>query len=72
MQIRELSKQAGAPAKTIRYYKDVGLLPPANRKPNGYREYEEADVERRKLVGLFNIYTAINLPVFINLLFPNA
>ena len=24
------------------------------------------------LVGLFNIYTAINLPVFINLLFPSA
>ena len=51
MQIRELSNQAGVPAKTIRYYEDVGLLPPANRKPNGYREYEEVDVERLKLVA---------------------
>ncbi len=51
MQIRELSKQAGVPAKTIRYYENIGLLPPANRKPNGYREYEEVDVERLKLVA---------------------
>ena len=51
MQIRELSDHAGVPAKTIRYYEEVDLLPPASRKPNGYREYQEADVERLKLVA---------------------
>ncbi len=51
MQIRELSNQASVPAKTIRYYEEVGLLPQASRKPNGYREYEEVDVERLKLVA---------------------
>lgn len=51
MQIRELSKQAGVNAKTIRYYEEVGILPPATRQPNGYREYEQVDVERLKLVA---------------------
>ena len=51
MQIRELSKQSGVPSKTIRYYEEVGLLPHAKRKSNGYREYENLDVERLKLVA---------------------
>ena len=51
MQIRELSNQAGVPSKTIRYYEDIGLLPPAARKSNGYREYEDVDVERLMLVA---------------------
>ena len=51
MQIRELSGSSGVPAKTIRYYEDIGLLPPAARKPNGYREYGDVDVERLKLVA---------------------
>ena len=51
MQIRELSNQAGVPSKTIRYYEDIGLLPPAARKSNGYREYEDVDVERLRLVA---------------------
>jgi DNA-binding transcriptional MerR regulator len=51
MQIRHLSKQVGVPAKRIRYYERVGLLPPATRKQNGYREYEDADIERLRLVA---------------------
>ena len=46
MQIKELSERTGLAEKTIRYYEEVGVLPPANRRPNGYREYGEADVER--------------------------
>lgn len=51
MEIRELSRQTGVPAKTIRYYEEIGLLPPAARKANGYRDYGEADVERLRLVA---------------------
>ena len=51
MKISELAEQTGVPAKTIRYYEDVGLLPLAIRKPNGYREYGEADSDRLKLVA---------------------
>jgi len=51
MKISELSEHTGVPAKTIRYYEDMGLLPTPIRKPNGYREYREADVDRLKLVA---------------------
>jgi DNA-binding transcriptional MerR regulator len=51
MEIRELVQKTSVPAKTIRYYEDIGLLPPPARKPNGYRDYADADVERLKLVA---------------------
>lgn len=51
MEIRKLVGKTGVPAKTIRYYEDIGLLPPPARKPNGYRNYSEIDVERLKLVA---------------------
>ncbi len=51
MEIRELVVLTGVPAKTIRYYEEIGLLPPPSRKPNGYREYSEADVDRLRLVA---------------------
>jgi len=51
MEIGELVKKTGVPAKTIRYYEDIELLPPPERKPNGYRFYTEADVDRLKLVA---------------------
>lgn len=51
MQISELSEQTGTPAKTIRYYEETGLLPAPSRRPNGYREYGEADIDRLKLVA---------------------
>jgi DNA-binding transcriptional MerR regulator len=34
------------PCKTIRFYEEIGLLPPAKRAPNGYRVYDDEDVER--------------------------
>jgi DNA-binding transcriptional MerR regulator len=46
-----LERFTGVPAKTIRYYEEIALLPPPNRKPNGYREYSDIDIERLKLVS---------------------
>lgn len=51
MKIQELSQQTGVSAKTIRYYEDSGVLPPPSRRPNGYREYSEIDVNRLRLVA---------------------
>lgn len=51
MQIKELSQRTKLPAKTIRYYEEIGLLPPPDRLPNGYRDYEETAVSRVKLVA---------------------
>ena len=50
MQIKELSRLTGLQDKTIRYYEEIGVLPPPKRLPNGYRNYDESDVERVKFV----------------------
>ena len=42
-QIGDLSKHADVPEKTIRYYEEIGLLPPARRSANSYRVYDAAD-----------------------------
>lgn len=51
MEIREFSELTSVPAKTIRYYEEIGLLPSPARKPNGYRDYSEADIQRLRLVA---------------------
>ena len=50
MQIREVSSRSGVPPKTVRYYEQIGLLPPARRAENRYRLYEEADIERLRFI----------------------
>jgi DNA-binding transcriptional MerR regulator len=51
MEIRELAERTNVTPKTIRYYEEIHLLPPPERKVNGYRIYSEIDVERMKLVA---------------------
>ncbi|WP_346923835.1 heavy metal-responsive transcriptional regulator [Rothia sp. (in: high G+C Gram-positive bacteria)] len=46
MQIGELAEAAGTTTKTLRYYESIGLLPPPNRTPNGYRDYPENILSR--------------------------
>ena len=50
MNIGEAAAQAGLPAKTIRYYESIGLVAPANRTENGYRDYEDRDVHTLRFV----------------------
>lgn len=45
MKISELAKQTNVPAKTIRYYENVGLLAPPTRANNGYRVYQDNSVK---------------------------
>lgn len=42
MNIKEVGAATGLPAKTIRYYEDIGLVSP-NRQSNGYRVFSESD-----------------------------
>ena len=46
MKIGELSNRTAVPTKTIRYYEEIGVLPPPERSPNGYRIYSTDAVER--------------------------
>jgi len=43
MNIGAVAERAGLPAKTIRYYEEIGLIQP-RRDPNGYRAFAERDV----------------------------
>lgn len=50
MRIGELSRRTQIPIRMLRYYEERGLLTP-QRAPNGYRHYQEADVEQATLVS---------------------
>jgi len=50
MRIGELSQHTAVPTKTIRYYEEVGVLPPAERAANGYRMYTDATIERLEFI----------------------
>jgi len=50
MNIGEAAARAGLPAKTIRYYEEVGLVRPPKRQENRYRDYDETDVHRLRFV----------------------
>lgn len=50
MNIGTVAKVSGVPAKTIRYYEEIGLIPEALRGDNGYRQYRQDDVEILRFV----------------------
>ena len=45
MKIGELSERTGIPTRMLRYYEEQGLLS-SERSANGYRSYDESDVDR--------------------------
>ncbi|HET9535459.1 MAG TPA: Cu(I)-responsive transcriptional regulator [Mesorhizobium sp.] len=45
MNVGDAALKSGLPAKTIRYYEDIGLISPA-RADNGYRDYSGDDIHR--------------------------
>jgi DNA-binding transcriptional MerR regulator len=51
MLIKDLAKQTGVAAKTIRYYESIGLLPCPPRAANNYRQYTPADAERLRFIA---------------------
>ncbi len=40
-----LAERTGCSVPTIRYYEEIGLIPAAQRRPNGHRVYNEAAQE---------------------------
>lgn len=50
MRIGELADRVGVNPKAIRYYEGIGLLPSPERRPSGYRDYTDDDVERLRFV----------------------
>ena len=50
MNIGEVSQAAGLPAKTIRYYEDIGLITPL-RGANGYRQFTQAHLHKLAFIA---------------------
>ena len=48
--IGQAVKLCQIPAKTIRYYEEIGLLAAAKRQENGYRYYDSANIAELNLV----------------------
>ncbi len=51
MNISEAADRAGLPTKTIRYYEEIGLVEPARRRDNGYRDYADRDVHMLRFLS---------------------
>ncbi len=50
MNIGTAANESGVSAKTIRYYESIGLIPPAIRAENGYRNYSLFDIQTLKFI----------------------
>ena len=50
MNIGDVAEKTGLPAKTIRYYEEIGLVEPA-RTGNGYRAFRDSDVHKLTFLG---------------------
>ena len=50
MNIGQASQEAGITSKMIRYYESIGLLPEADRRSSGYRDYSADDISRLKFL----------------------
>lgn len=46
MLIGEVARRVGVPAKTLRYYEDIGLLDPPARSSSGYRDFDDRVLDR--------------------------
>ena len=46
MRIGQLAERTGVSTQAIRYYEDLGILPPATRAQNGYRTYDTTTEDR--------------------------
>ena len=49
--IAEVADRTGFSTPTLRYYEEIGLLPPAERSAAGYRLYDDRAIERLRFVA---------------------
>ena len=50
MNISQAAQATGLPAKTIRYYEEIGLVCP-DRRDNGYRDFAPAEVHKLRFLA---------------------
>lgn len=47
----QVSKAVGVSQRMIRHYEGIGLMPPPDRRDNGYRDYPPRSVERLRFIA---------------------
>ncbi|MFC6291772.1 hypothetical protein BHU61_02895 [Macrococcus epidermidis] len=52
MNIKKVSELTGVSIRTLHYYDEIALLCP-NKKDNGYREYNDLDLDRLQHIMLY-------------------
>lgn len=50
MNVSDLAREVGIAPSAVRFYERKGILPPATRSENGYREYTDDDLCRLRIV----------------------
>ena len=50
MNISQAASATGLTSKTIRFYEEQGVIPPAQRANNGYRVYSDKQLERLRFI----------------------
>ena len=50
MNVSEFAARAGISAPAVRFYESRGVIPSPRRRKNGYRDYDESDLCRLRLV----------------------
>lgn len=50
MNISDTAAASGLPAKTIRYYEEIGLITP-DRKDNGYRDFADTHIHKLRFLA---------------------
>ncbi|UJB24142.1 MerR family transcriptional regulator (plasmid) [Staphylococcus hominis] len=56
--VNEVSKLANISNRTLRYYDEIGLLPPKYIQENGYRIYGDEEIE---ILSIILLYKAIGM-----------
>lgn len=51
MNIGQASKTTGVSERMIRHYERIGLMPPPDRRDNGYRDYAPQSIERLRFIA---------------------
>lgn len=50
MTVTQVARQAKVSPHTVRYYTRIGLLQPARRRDNGYKEFNTRELDRLKFI----------------------
>ncbi|MFZ3101695.1 MAG: MerR family transcriptional regulator [Desulfitobacteriaceae bacterium] len=53
IKIGDLAKRVGVTVRTVRYYEELGLFPPAQISPGGFRLYTEDDLRKLNYIKRF-------------------